>query len=191
MSGRGLSASVHSKLSVMSRTVLFREPPDVVTEWLERRRALGQDRFDEVWEGEYHVPPMAHARHGDAGMQVGVLLYPRARRSRLHPVGAVNIGLSEHDFRVPDLVYIRGRELAFYLPSAAVVVEVVSPGDESYVKFGFYFARGIDEVLIVDPQRKAVEWYGRGAEGFERSGRSKLLDLDETTLHEEIDWPPV
>lgn len=190
MSGRPRSASVHSKLSVMSRTVLFREPPDVVTEWLERRRALGQDRFDEVWEGEYHVPPMAHARHGDVGMQLAELLNPRARRVRLHPVGAVNIGLSRHDFRVPDLVYIRGRELAVYLPSAAVVVEVVSPGDESYVKFGFYFARGIDEVLIVDPQRKAVEWYGRGAEGFERGGRSKLLDLDEATLHGEIDWPP-
>ncbi|MGH3568056.1 MAG: Uma2 family endonuclease, partial [Pseudonocardia sp.] len=144
----------------------------------------------EVWEGEYHVSPMAHSRHGDVSAQVTEFLGPRARYTGLRPVGEVNVGLSKHDFRVPDAAFIRGRDHAVYLPTAAIVVEVVSPGDESYAKFGFYFARGVDEVLIVDPQCKAVEWYGRGAEGFERTGRSTLLDLDEATLHGKIDWPP-
>ena len=49
----------------MGRTVLLGEPPNVLAEWLERRRALGQDRFDEVWEGDYHVSPEARASHGD------------------------------------------------------------------------------------------------------------------------------
>ena len=174
----------------MTRTVLFCEAPDVVTDWLERRRALGQDGHDEVWEGEYHVAPMSHGRHGDVQMQVAELLGPRARRAGLRPVGEVNVGLSKNDFRVPDLTYIRGRELVLYFPTAALVVEILSPGDESYRKLGFYFARGIDEVLIVDPVRRTVEWHTRGATAFERTGRSVLLDVDEATLHGEIDWPP-
>jgi len=38
------------------RTVLL-EPPAEVRAWLARRRELGQDLYDEVWEGEYHVAP--------------------------------------------------------------------------------------------------------------------------------------
>jgi hypothetical protein len=35
-------------------------------------------------------------------------------------------------------------------PTAAVVVEIVWPGDESSARLGFYFARKVDELLIVD-----------------------------------------
>jgi hypothetical protein len=35
-----------------------------------------------------------------------------------------------------------------------------------------------------------VQWYARGAEGFERADGSSLLDLDAASLHAEIDWPP-
>lgn len=178
------------KLSIVMPTLFLDEPPFDFAGWLERRQALGQDRHDEVWEGVYHVSPMAHSRHGDVQAQLNVLLYPRARRAGLRPVAEVNVGSSETNFRVPDLTIIRGRELTLYLPTAAIVAEIVSPGDESYKKFDFYFARGVEEVLIVDPQRRTVEWYTRGATGFERTGRSALLGLDEATLHGEIDRPP-
>jgi Uma2 family endonuclease len=101
--------------------------------------------------------------------------------------GPVNIGRFD-DYRVPDRAYLRDLDMGTYLPTAAIVVEIVSPGDESYQKFGFYFAHGVEEVLIVDPQRRTVEWYARDA--FARSGRSALLDVDEPTLHGEIHWPP-
>lgn len=179
------------KLSDVMPTLFLDEPPFEIAEWLKRRQALGQDRHDEVWGGVYHVSPMAHSRHGFVQTQLTVVMYPRARRAGLQPVGEVNIGLSEDDFRVPDLTIIRGLELALYLPTAAVAAEVVSPGDESYKKLDFYYARGVDEVLIVDPQRRTVEWYTRAAKGYARTGRSELLGLDEATLHGEIDWPPV
>jgi Uma2 family endonuclease len=171
-------------------TLFVDEPPREIAKWLERRHALGQDRRDEVWEGAYHVVPAAHSRHGFVVAQVAERLGPRARRAGLWPVGEVNIGLSEHDFRVPDYAVIRDRNFGLYLPTAAVIVEIISAGDESYQKFGFYFAHGVEEVLIVDPQRRTVEWYARGADAFARSGRSALLDVDEATLHGEIDWPP-
>lgn len=39
------------------RTVLVAARPPEFEAWLERRHALDQARFDEVWEGEYHVAP--------------------------------------------------------------------------------------------------------------------------------------
>jgi Uma2 family endonuclease len=172
------------------RTVVLGEQPAPLRTWLEQRRALGLDRHDEVWEGEYHVAPEAHGRHGDVQDQVSGLLRPRARAASLRGSGPLNLGRPD-DYRVPDAAYLRERATEVWSPKAAVVVEVLSPGDESYAKLGFYHRIGVEEVLIVDPLRRAVEWYGRGDEGFERAGASRLLSVSEAELAAEIDWPPV
>jgi Uma2 family endonuclease len=168
--------------------VTFAAPPAEIGAWLERRRALGQDRFDEVWEGEYHVAPMAHSHHGAVADEVAAALRPRARRAGLTNSGPVNLGVAD-DYRVPDHVVLHERHGAVYVTTAAIVVEVVSPGDESRSKLNFYFARGVAEVLIVDPHTQAVEWYRRGTDGFERRDASALLGVTEAELHAEVDWP--
>ncbi len=157
--------------------------------WLERRRALGQDRLDEVWEGEYHVAPEAHGRHGDVAHQLAILLRPRAKLAGLWGSGPLNLGAPD-DYRVPDQAYLRQRATEVWNPAAAIVVEVLSPGDESYAKLGFYHRLGIEEVLIVDPLRRSVEWYRRAAAGFERAEASQLLGVTEPELVAEVDWPP-
>lgn len=172
----------------MTRTVLLGEPPAEVADWLRRRKELGQDTFDEVWDGEYHVAPAAHYRHGDVEAQLVALLRPRACSNGLWPTGAVNIGRPD-DFRVPDGAYFRSREQAVFLPTAAIVMEIVSPDDETYAKFAFYFARGVEELLVVDPLRRTVEFYRRGRRTFEPTERSELLDLGAGELAGEIDWP--
>src|SRR3954454_581427 len=43
---------------------------------IQRRRALGIDTFDEVWEGSYHLAPAAHPAHGYVGTQLAVLWHP-------------------------------------------------------------------------------------------------------------------
>ena len=171
------------------RTVVLGEQPAPLRSWLDQRRALGQDRFDEVWEGEYHVAPEAHGRHGDVQNQLAVLLRPRAQAAGLWGSGPLNLG-GPGDYRVPDQAYLRQRATEVWNPAAAIVVEILSPGDESYAKFGFYHRLGVEEVLVVDPLRRAVEWYGRTGEGFERTGASRLLSVTEDDLVAEIDWPP-
>jgi len=171
------------------RTVVLGEPPAPLRTWLERRRALGLDRFDEMWEGEYHVAPEAHGRHGDVDNQLAGLLRPRAGAAGLWGSGPLNLG-SPDDYRVPDQAYLRRRATEVWNPSAAVVVEILSPGDESYAKLGFYHQLGVEEVLIVDPLRRAVEWYRRTGKSFERAGASDLLSVTEAALAAEIDWPP-
>lgn len=170
------------------RTVLLGEPPPLLAEWLQRRRVLGQDLYDEVWEGEYHVAPAANSRHGDVEAQLAALLYDRARTRDLWPTGPVNVG-GPDDYRVPDQAFFHHRTADVFLPNAAIVVEVVSPADESYAKLTFYFAAGVEEVLMADPEHRQIEWYQRGPERFERANRSVLLDLSDDDLLAEIDWP--
>ena len=172
------------------RTVLPDPLPSPVAEWLERRRALGQDLHDEVWDGEYHVAPAPRASHGDVDDQVATLLRPFARAVDLWPCGPLNIG-NEGDYRVPDRAYLRQRTDEVFVTSAAVVVEITSPGDDSYRKFEFYTSSGVEEILVVDPRTRGVQWYARGDSGMERVGRSRLLALGEAELAESIDWPPV
>lgn len=172
------------------RTVVVSEPPAALTAWLDRRRALGQDVFDEVWEGAYHVAPAAWAAHGDLDDQLAALLRPLARSAGLWPSGPLNLGRPEN-YRVPDRAYLRTRAQAVFVPTAAVVVEVVSPRDDTYDKFSFYNSIGVDEVLVVDPDRRSLAWYARRDSQFERVGRSVLLGIDEAPLAAAIDWPPL
>lgn len=170
------------------RAVVLDPSPPGFDAWLEERRRLGQDGYDEVWEGEYHVAPMAHGRQGRLQVQLTLLLGELANRAGLVGSGPVNVG-QVGDFRVPDLVYLRTCDAALYYTTAAVVVEIVSAGDETYRKFGFYFARGVEELLVVDPIEHSARWFVRGGSGFDPSPRSELLDLTVEDLEAQIDWP--
>lgn len=169
------------------RTVVLGEPAAELQDWLDRRRALGLDLFDEVWEGAYHVAPSPHRRHGDLDRQIVVLLHSAARAAGLWPSGPANIG-EPNDYRVPDGAYFRDRAFKTFEPTAAIVVEIVSPGDESRIKAPFYFWRGVDELLIVDLEARTVEWFTRGTAGFTPADRSALLGLTSAELHVAIDW---
>jgi Uma2 family endonuclease len=170
------------------RTLFVTDPPPVVDDWLTCRHALGQDLFDEVWEGEYHVAASRTGRHADIQVQLVRILAPLADRAGLRILGPINIGAST-DFRVPDLSLLRGDKGLTWHPTAAVVVEVVSVGDESRRKSDFYHRAGVEESLIVDPDAHTVEWFERGPNAFRPADGSTLLGITTTDLTAAIDWP--
>jgi hypothetical protein len=43
-------------------------------------------------------------------------------------------------------------------PTAALVIEILSPADETIGKLPFYAAHAVDEILIVDPTKREVNW---------------------------------
>lgn len=169
-------------------TVLVGDRTPEVEELIARRRALGQDLFDEVWEGDYHMAPPPHRDHGELDGELGYALHPRAKRAGLRDSGPCNVGAPD-DYRVPDRAYFADRHPQTFNPTAEIVVEIVSPGDESRRKFDFYFPAGVKEVLIVDPKARTVEWFGRGQSGFQPADASRLLDISAAELFELIDWP--
>jgi hypothetical protein len=81
---------------------LVRDPPPAGFEaLLERRGRLGQDLFDEVWEGVRHVNATPPSEHGRLEWQLAGILAPLAGSAGLWALGRFNLG-EEDDYRVPD-----------------------------------------------------------------------------------------
>lgn len=171
------------------RTVVLGPPPAEVQSLIERRHALGIDLYDEVWEGSYHVAPAPSAAHAYLDDVLAVLLHPYAVAAGLVGTGPFNLGDLD-DYRVPDRGYHRGRPRGTWVPTAAVVVEIVSPDDETYDKFGFYARRGVEEVLVADPSARTVTlWRRTSGEGFEETATSSLLNVAAAELVAAVLWP--
>ncbi len=163
--------------------------PTEIEEFLERRRALGQDGHDEVWEGIYHVAPMAHAWHGYLDRVLAVLLDPYARAVGLVGTSAFNLGDNKDDFRVPDRGFHRSLPALIWVPTAAIVVEVISPDDETWAKFDFYARHQVDEICVADPVARQLRWFARTGLAYEESDTSVLLGVAIADLAGQIEWP--
>ncbi len=159
----------------------------VLDAWLAQRRALGQDGRDEVWERVYHVAPYEHARNGDVSFALAFFLRPRTDAAGLRPGGSVNLG-GPDDFRVPDLGYHRTTARSLSMPTAAIVVEILSPDDETYAKLPFYAARGVEEVWIVDAVARTIEIRELTDDGWTHSDRRGLLEITAAEVTAQLDW---
>jgi Uma2 family endonuclease len=173
---------------VSMHTVVLGPRPAELEALIARRKQHGVDLFDEVWEGSYHMVPAAHPSHGYVDRQLAIALDPYASRAGLIGTGPFNLGVTDN-YRVPDGGFHRALPRAVWVATAAVVVEVVSPDDETYAKFGFYFDHGVDELLIADPSERSVSCWVRGLDGFQRASASELLAVEANTLAGLISWP--
>lgn len=156
---------------------------------LERRRRSGADRFDEVWEGVYHVVPGPSGAHARIDAQLLALLHGPATDAGLYLMSESNLGESAHDFRVPDGGLQRSGADSMWYATAAMVIEIVSPGDESWNKLPFYAKHDVDEVLIVEPAERTVAWLVLRKGEYRPVERSALIALACGALAEQIDWP--
>jgi Uma2 family endonuclease len=153
--------------------VLVDPPVDVIA----KRVRLGLDVFDEVWAGEYHMVPTPTNEHQRMGLLLAIALHPLAAsvglevRYELNLLAADAIGFE--DFRVPDLVVFHPSVGAAegVRGAASLVIEIRSPGDESFDKLPFFDRIGVGEVLIIDRDTKAVRrWARHPAAGLVESG---------------------
>lgn len=156
------------------RAVMWDIPEDIAV-W---RQRTGADRHDEVWEGVIHMSPWPTGRHqGLGGALYGWLLnhwQARGRGAVYFERNVARPGQPEwrKDFRCPDLLLIKpdryARDLDTHLDGGPdVVVEIHTPGDESYDKLPFYFEIGVEEVWVVHRDTKVPEVFVRDARGFE------------------------
>ena len=171
------------------KTVVLGPPPAELQALIERRHAQGIDLFDEMWEGSYHVAPAPSAAHAFLDNVLAVLLHPYAQAAGLTGTGPFNLG-GPDDYRVPDRGYHRGQPKGTWVPSVAVVVEILSPDDETYEKFGFYAAHGVEEILVADPTARSLTIWRRSSQApFERSPASAVLGINAAELVADITWP--
>jgi len=142
---------------------------DVPEEFLEERRRLGHDKRDELWEGVLHMVPPGSFVHGSISVAILVALTPIAKRRGLlalsSEIGVFNPEVDK-SYRIPDVSVGRpehASERGF--EGAELVIEVLSPNDESRKKFDFYARVGVREVWIVDPKTRATELHALRADG--------------------------
>ena len=134
---------------------------DMPQGWLDERHRLDLDRHDEMWEGVLHGVPPASSEHNRLGARLMAFLLP---------VAAPLEGFSEpgvFDPAVEEMTSYRVADLGFARPEhvsargiegrAALVVEILSPQDESYEELPFYRRVGVEELLYVDPETKAFD----------------------------------
>lgn len=172
------------------RTVILGERPPALDAYLEERRRNGLDTHDEVWNGEYHMAPAAHPRHGFVQMELLAALRDHARRCGLVATAEINVGTSEKDYRVPDGAVLDELPPDTFVPTALIVVEVLSPHDETFEKFAFYHARDVREIIVADPEARVVDVYQRAdVPRYVRTASSGVLGVDARALTDAVAWP--
>jgi Uma2 family endonuclease len=148
------------------------------------RQEAGADRYDEVWDGVYVVPPMPNDEHQELVMGVGSVFHIAvfwAGHGEVRP--GVNVSDREagweHSYRIPDVaVFLRGGRArncgTHWCGGPDFLVEVLSPGDRTRDKFPFYAAVGVLEVLVIDRDPWALELYRLQDGAMRLVGRSTL-----------------
>jgi Uma2 family endonuclease len=152
-----------------------------------QRKADGSDRWDEVWDGVDLLTPLPDDEHQElVGGLVSVLNvtvgFPGLAKVR------PGVNISDRDdwtknYRCPDVAVFlpdtaaENRETYWY-GGPDFAVEVVSEGDRSREKLGFYAAVSTRELLLVDRDPWALELFRLAGDRLESVGRSTVEQPD-------------
>lgn len=141
---------------------------DVRSDFLEQRRRFGADRWDEMWDGVLHMPPMPVIEHQDFEYQLEEWFRTHwarvASRRVYHDINVAPRDGWPNNYRIPDIVLLDcdcpAKDRNKYLQGPpTVAIEIHSPGDEAYEKLSFYAKLGVPEVWIIHRDSRAVEIY--------------------------------
>ncbi len=144
------------------KAVLARVPG----EELERRKRLGLDRYDEMWQGVLHKSPAPSEEHQRILMELGAFLLSLIKKRKagtLRPgVNVFSQSSPKEDYRIPDLAYVAaGNEAMLHSDGVHggpdAVIEIRSPDDETYEKLPFFAALRVQEVIVIDAVTKRTE----------------------------------
>ncbi len=136
---------------------------------LAHRKAIGADRWDEMWEGVLHMTPAPGNEHQRILDKLVVFLVPLLERTRR---GTLRSGINVFDesspkenYRIPDATFVgAGREALLVEDGLRgggpdAVIEIRSPGDETYEKLPFFAKLSVREVVVIDRDSKRPEVY--------------------------------
>lgn len=158
--------------------------PDQFKRLLRRRRAIGADFLDEVWNGVYVMSPEADNQHQKlAGNFVTALNNALGDIEGISVNPTINVSDREVDwrknYRVPDAsVFLSGNPAedrgSHWFGGPDFAVEIISRNDRSRRKFAFYAKVGVRELLLVDRYPWALELYRRQGQHWDHVGTSDL-----------------
>ncbi|HID07452.1 MAG TPA: Uma2 family endonuclease [Armatimonadetes bacterium] len=140
----------------------------LVEELMERRRTIGADRWDEVWNGVLHMNPSPSPEHQRIEkLLLRILLEvveDTAMGTVFHQLNVADPEKGMQDYRIPDICVIlpgsRAKiEETFIAGAPDFIIEIHSPDDETYEKLDWYAHQGVRELVIINCESKEVELY--------------------------------
>jgi Uma2 family endonuclease len=158
--------------------------PGELKRLIRRRRQAGGDRWDEVWDGVYVMPPLADNEHQGLGLELAIGLH-----SALGPDPGVQIfagcNISDQpkrwrrNYRCPDVaVFLPGNPAedrgTHWFGGPDLAVEITSRFDRSREKFAFYAKVKVRELLLVDRRPWQLELHRRIEDGWVLVDKSAL-----------------
>lgn len=137
------------------RAVILRMPEH----WIAERRTTGEDRRDEVWDGVLHVSPQPTTTHQGLGRALLDALRATADAHgwlRFYETGLYGPPSPKENYRVPDVLVVAPEHVAErgIEGRAELVIEILSPDDESRDKLPYYAACGVPEVWLLAPRTR-------------------------------------
>src|SRR3954462_212159 len=154
-------------------------------------RAAGLDRWDEVWEGVYVMPPFPNDEHQAIQTELVAILQSLIGWTGLGQVRA-GVNVSDriddwtHNYRCPDVaVFLNGSHAqnhnTFWFGGPDFAVEIVGPEDSSRDKLGFYATVRVRELLIIDRAPWRLELYRLQGGQMVEGGHSTPTSTDVLT----------
>ena len=157
---------------------------DAVRRVIRRRRRLGLDRKDEVWNGRYIVMPDPDNVHQDlvgALLTVLRIVISWAKLGNAYPGGNISNRADKwtSNYRVPDVTVFLNDNPAenrqtHWLGGPDLAVEIVSDNDKSRKKLDFYASVGTRELLIIDRDPWQIELF--------RLTNGELVSVGQSTI---------
>ncbi len=130
---------------------------EVPESFLEERRRYGQDKKDELWDGVLHMVPPPKFVHEDVVTRLVIAFTAIAERRGLRCVTA-GVFRGDKNYRVPDLTLGKPEHVSERgFEGAELIIEVLSPNDESRDKLPFYASVGVREVWLIEPRTRTTE----------------------------------
>lgn len=146
----------------------------ILDDWLledlvSQRRSLGIDQRDEVWDGVYLIFRPTNNEHQLLSIRFGSVCVEVVDQSQLG-VAFPGVNVTDRDdewtknYRCPDVaVYLNGNPAedrgTHWFGGPDFAVEIVSEGDRSREKLGFYANVNTRELLIIDRDPWRLELY--------------------------------
>lgn len=171
----------------MATVILNQELAD---DLIAKRRELGQDRLDEVWEGTYIMAAAPNDEHSGIASDLCALFKLAIEWQGL---GRCREGVNVSDrvenwtenYRIPDVCVFLSDGNAeehntFWFGGPDFAVEIASPAEDPHKKIAFYASVGVRELLIIERKPWKLELHRL------TEGRLKLEAEIEVGDHDEI-----
>ena len=124
----------------------------------------------------HHARAQSHAAgSGSVAGNVSPPVLAPARQAKVyHQINVASIGGWQDNYRIPDLVLLLPERFTidrneYFEGAPSAVVEIHSPGDESYEKLPFYAELGVPEVWIIHRDSKEPEVHVRKRKNYQKA----------------------